>query len=124
MIYHVIEDAWDGFPFNVHSDPFIIEYIDAMGNKIKRDIVKYDPNVSKTRIDQECNDWIRDSFARNFTRKKIIKWFQFGNAKSWIMDAKIAYDELIHLANKGITMYLTKEKWQSINNGDDSIESW
>ena len=29
-VYHLIEDSWDNFPFNVHMDPFSVKYIDKV----------------------------------------------------------------------------------------------
>lgn len=123
-IYHVIEDTWDKFPFEVHSQPFQVEYIDNNGKNVIRDVVKYDPNVSMTRIDHEKGDWIREMFTKHFTKKGILQRFRFGEADSWMMSSQLLYAELIRLAEKGITMYLTKEQWKSMNSGDENIDFW
>lgn len=56
-LYHVLEDNWNGFPIKVHyPEPFKVRYIDADGRLIERELVLLDPEVSRTRIDQEVRE--------------------------------------------------------------------
>lgn len=120
-VYHVIEDAWDGFPFEVHSNSFSVTYIDAQGNTVNRQVCKYDPWVSRSRIDKPESEWIRQMFTYHLSRKGILQRCRFGKADSWTIEANPLSIELKHLASKGITMYLTKKQWDSRN---ESIDSW
>ncbi|HPJ67666.1 MAG TPA: AAC(3) family N-acetyltransferase [Desulfobacteraceae bacterium] len=123
-LYHIIEDTWEDFPFRVYMDPFRVKYIDTAGNTIMREALRYDPTVSSTRIDHEGGKWIRERFTAHFTRKGILRWFMFGDAESWVMDTQHLYSELKRLAGKGITMYLTKDKWITMSGGSESTDSW
>lgn len=123
-IYHIIEDTWEDFPFRVYMDPFRVKYIDTAGNTIMRETLRYDPTFSSTRIDHEDGKWIREKFTEHFTRKGMLRWFMFGDAESWVMDTQPLYSELKRLAGKGITMYLTKDKWRTMSGGSESIDSW
>lgn len=123
-IYHVIEDTWEQFPFRVYSDPFRIEYINADGDRVTRDVVRYDQRIAATRIDREAGAWIRDQFTAHFERKGILQRFRFGNAESWVMDSGDLCAELKRLAGRGITMYLTRDEWMARNGGSASTDSW
>jgi aminoglycoside 3-N-acetyltransferase len=123
-IYHVIEDTWEEFPFRVYSDPFRMEYIDAVGDRVTRDVVRYDQRIAATRIDREAGAWIRDQFTAHFERKGILQRFRFGSAESWVMDTGDLCAELKRLAGGGITMYLTRDEWTARNGGSASTGAW
>lgn len=123
-VSHYIEDTDNSFPIEVHSPPFMVEYIDQSGKTVKREVVRYDPAVSANRIGSKNTEWINEKMTQHFTRLGIMRWFQYGQAKSWVMEAEPVYQELLKLAKKGITIYLTEQKWKSMNAGDGSIESW
>ncbi len=123
-VAHYLEDTYDRFPFSVHAPPFNVTYIGAEGNTITRPVIRYDPVRAATRIDHAKGQWILAMFTSHFTRLKIIRWFKYGEAKSWVMQAMPLYEELRRLAAKGITMYLTRDEWLKMNAGDESIESW
>jgi len=123
-VAHFLEDTYEGFPFAVHAPPFAVKYIDGNGDIIEREIIRYDPIVSSTRIDQAADGWILGAFTRHFTEAGILRWFRFGRADAWVMNARPLYDELRRLADKGITMYLTREQWKTMNDGNTSTDSW
>ena len=121
---HYLEDTWDGFPLAVYAPPFEVTYLDASGNQITRDVLRYDPECARTRIDQAANSWILHAFTTHFTKHGILQWFHVGNANAWTVNAQPLYTELKRLAEKGITMYLTKKEWQAMNSGHTDIDSW
>lgn len=109
-VAHYLEDTWDGFPFEVHSDPRKVSYIDSEGKTISRMIGRYDPKVSRTRIDHPEGRWICEQLTGHLIKAGILKMFAFGEADAWQMKASILRDELKRLAQKGVTMYLTKDQ--------------
>ncbi|MBD3298992.1 MAG: hypothetical protein GF341_10075 [candidate division Zixibacteria bacterium] len=121
-VAHYIEDTYDGFPFDVHAEPFEVTYIDAQGRSVTRDVARYDPVRSKTRIDHPEGAWILERFTDHFTRRGILHWFTYGRARAWTMNIRALHDELMRLLDKGITMYLTREEWTRMNDGDEGIE--
>jgi aminoglycoside N3'-acetyltransferase len=123
-VAHYLEDTYEGFPFAVHAPVFAVRYVDADGDTLTRDVIRYDPDVAERRIDHPQGTWILRMFTDHFTRRGILRWFRFGRADAWVMNAQPLYDELKRLADKGITMYLTREQWLSMNDGCDGIEDW
>jgi aminoglycoside 3-N-acetyltransferase len=123
-IYHVIEDTFDKFPLKVYEKPFISKYIDSSGNPINREILRYDDNIAATRIERPSSTWIREAFTSHLARRNILTQFTVGNAACWVMESDVLCAELRRLAEKGITMYMTRDEWKRMNNGDDSIDSW
>jgi len=109
-VAHCLEDTWDGFPFEVHTDVFEVSYIDADGQLVKRKVRRFDPAVAKTRVDYPAGTWIRQQLTAHFVKKGIMKTFSCGEATAWTMSARPLYDELKRLAAKGVTMYLTPQK--------------
>jgi hypothetical protein len=114
-LYHVLEETWDVFPIKVHyTEPFKIRYIDPRGELIERELIILDPQVSKTRIDQEMEGaWIRNWLTQHMRSQGILHEFRLGQSMSWIVDAKSFYEELILLAKKGITIYTTKREFET-----------
>ncbi|MEW6412598.1 MAG: AAC(3) family N-acetyltransferase [Candidatus Zixiibacteriota bacterium] len=108
-VAHFLEDTWDDFPFEVHSDRASITYIDADGKETTRDVSRYDPKISRTRVDYPDGQWICKTLTEHMIRVGLMKQFKFGQADSWLMEARALYDELKRLAQKGVTMYLTED---------------
>ncbi len=123
-VSHFLEDTDETFPIAVHTPAFEAKYIDANGESVTRDVIRFDPKASITRIGSPNTEWINDSLTRHFTKLGIMKHFQYGNADSWVMNARPVFVELKRLAEKGITIYLTKDQWLEMNDGDASIDSW
>ena len=123
-VSHYLEDTDPEFPVEVHAPPFVVKYTDASGQTVEREVVRYDPAVTKDRIGSPNTEWICDRLTEHFSRMGIFKTFKFGNANAWVMEAQPVLVELKRLASKGITIYLTKEKWKTMNQGDESIASW
>lgn len=123
-VSHNLEDTDEPFPIEVHAPPFQVKYIDAAGNSVSREVIRFDPVVSATRIGLPGTEWICEMLTKHFTKLGIMQHFRFGNADSWVMDAKTVFGELKRLAQKGITIYLTEDEWKSMNSGDKSINSW
>ncbi len=119
--YHVVEDTWDAFPLPVYLPERSITYIDAEGQTVTRKVRRFDPEVSRTRIDHPEGAWIRERLTEHMIRKGLYRPFRYGAADAWVMDAKPFYDEMKRLAQKGITIYLTEEQW--VKRGE-SVESW
>jgi len=120
-VAHYLEDTWDKFPFNVHTSPFEVSYIDNEGNPVKRLVSRYDPYVSRTRIDYPEGAWIGEKLTNHLTNKGILKRFTFGDVDSWIMEAVPLYNELKRLAEKGVTMYLTEDRLTDQNR---DVSNW
>ncbi len=123
-VSHVLEDTDDTFPIEVHSPAFEAKYIDAEGNMITRDIIRFDPEISKTRIGSPDTEWINEMLTQHFTSLGVMRHFQYGKADSWVMKAAPVFEELKRLAKKGITIYLTEAQWKAMNEGNSSIDSW
>jgi aminoglycoside 3-N-acetyltransferase len=114
-LYHVLEENWNEFPIEVHChEPFKVRYIDAGGESIERELTVLDPNVSKTRIDQESEGaGIRHWLTNYMRRQGVLHEFKLGYATSWIVDTKVFYDQLKFLAQRGITIYTTKKEFEA-----------
>jgi aminoglycoside 3-N-acetyltransferase len=122
-LYHVLEENWNTFPIKVHyPEPFKVRYIDSRGELIERELIVLDPNVSKTRIDQEVEgEWIREWLTNYMRSQGILHEFRLGQSLSWIVDAKSFYDRLRFLALKGITIYTTKKEFDARSRWKDSL---
>jgi len=123
-VSHYLEDTGNDFPIDVYSPPFKVTYLDNDGVSVTREVLRYDPQTSATRIGSPNTDWICEKLTQHFTKLGIYQAFQYGNAESWVMHAQPVLAELRRLATKGITIYLSKEKWKSMNSGNESIDSW
>jgi aminoglycoside 3-N-acetyltransferase len=119
-LYHVLEENWNGFPLKVHiPEWFKVRYIDARGESIERELIVLDPNVSKTRIDQEAEGaWIRHWLTNYMRRQGVLHEFKLGYATSWIVNAKVFYDQLKFLSQRGITIYTTKMEFEARGGGE------
>lgn len=120
-VAHYLEDTWDGFPFEVRTGPHPVVYVDADGTRVEREVYRYDPKVAVTRIDYPDGKWIGEKLPDHFRRNGILRPFRYGEADSWIMDARALYEELKRLAGKNVTMYLTEDRLTDINR---DIENW
>ncbi|MBT3253107.1 MAG: AAC(3) family N-acetyltransferase [Candidatus Marinimicrobia bacterium] len=123
-VSHVLEDTDETFPIEVHSPAFKAKYVDSNGGSVIRDIIRFDPEVSKTRIGSPNTEWINEMLTKHFTKLGTMRHFRFGNADSWVMNAAPVFEELKRLAKLGITIYLTETQWKTMNGGDPSIDSW
>ncbi len=123
-VSHVLEDTDETFPIEVHSPVFEAKYIDPDGVTVTRDIIRFDPEVSKTRIGSPNTEWINKMLTEHFSTLGVMRHFKFGNADSWVMNAAPVFKELKRLAKKGITIYLTEAQWKAMNGGNSSIDSW
>jgi len=113
-LYHVLEDNWDGFPIKVHyPEPFMVRYVDANGLSLERELIVLDPDVARTRIDQHEGTWIRRWLTDHMRSRGILCEFKIGQASCWVVNARSFYDELKSLALEGITIYTTKEQFES-----------
>ncbi|MDH3889666.1 MAG: AAC(3) family N-acetyltransferase [candidate division Zixibacteria bacterium] len=120
-VAHCVEDTTDDFPIEVHTQAFEVTYIDGHGEQITREIRRYDPVVSETRIDYPRGRWILERLTQHLVGKGILAEFRCGAADAWIMPARPLYDELKRLATKGVTMYLTEEQ---LTDRNSDIENW
>lgn len=120
-IAHHLEDTWDRFPLAVHQPPFRVRYIDSKGETIEREVIRFNPAVARTRIDQPDGAWINEQFTKHLTRLGLLQHFNFGNAPSWLIRAGAQHNEVKRLAQKGITMYMTREEF---DRRGESLESW
>lgn len=107
--YHVLEDTWDAFPIKVYLPPVEISYVDRDGCSISRPVCRYNADVVRTRIDQPGSFFLRDWFTRHLEQRGVLRTFRYGEASAWTMDANSLYDELQHLARRGITIYSSKD---------------
>jgi aminoglycoside N3'-acetyltransferase len=120
-VAHYLEDTWKDFPFEVHSPPFLVKYIDSSGKIVERKIIRFDPDVARTRIDYPEGAWICQKLTEHLKRKRIYKPFNYGEAQAWSMESVELLNELKRLAAKGVTMYLTPERLTDQNR---DIENW
>ncbi len=120
-VAHYLEDTWDGFPFEVHSDIASITYIDATGRTVTREVARYDPKVARTRIDYPEGQWICKTLTEHMIRRGIMTVCKFGQADLWIMPARALFEEMKRLARKNVTMYLTEDKLTAENK---DITNW
>lgn len=112
--YHVIEELEDDFPVEVHCEnPVNVDLLDHEGNVMTMSVLPYNTLVSRTRIDQEANLWIRDSFTEHLRNKGILREGRIGRSHSWFVYAKDLYLFQRELAREGITIYTTKEEYMS-----------
>ncbi len=120
-LYHVLEENWSEFPIQVHCpEPFKVRYIDSRGEFIERELIILDPHVSKTRIDQEVEGaWIRKWLTHYMRKQGVLHEFKLGYASSWSVDAKVFYDQLKFLAQRGITIYTTKKEFEARGGEED-----
>ncbi|UCE23714.1 MAG: AAC(3) family N-acetyltransferase [Candidatus Zixiibacteriota bacterium] len=120
-VAHYLEDTWDGFPFEVHSDTVTVTYIDAEGTEVTREVSRYDPKVARTRVDYPDGQWICEKLTEHMIRVGVMNVFKFGQADLWIMEAPKLYQEMKRLARKNVTMYLTEDKLADENR---DITTW
>jgi aminoglycoside 3-N-acetyltransferase len=120
-VAHHLEDCWDGFPFEVHSENASTTYLDANGKQVARDVCRFDPEVAVTRIDYPEGKWICKTLTAHLARKGILIPFRLGRAESWVMDALSLYEEMKRLAKKNVTMYLTEDRLTDQNR---DTENW
>lgn len=120
-VAHCVEDTTSEFPFEVHTPVFEVTYIDSHGQQITREVCRFDPVVSETRIDYPKGRWILGKLTRHLVRKGLLTEFRCGSADAWIMRTRPLYDELKRLAAKGVTMYLTPER---LTDKNSAIDSW
>lgn len=114
--YHTIEELEDDFPVEVHcKEPVDVDILDYEGNIITMSVLSYDPFVTKTRIDQETNLWIRRHFARHLRSKGFLHEGRVGKSHSWFMYARNLYAFQHEMARKGITIYTTKKEYSKRN---------
>jgi aminoglycoside 3-N-acetyltransferase len=105
-LYHCAEDIGGDFPFRTYGEPFLGEYIDAQGLSVRRELVRYDADVARFRIDQPYGEWIRERLREHLERRGILRpAFMFGCARSWTMDATELIREIRALAISGVTIY-------------------
>jgi aminoglycoside N3'-acetyltransferase len=110
--YHVLEDTWDGFPFNPYSEPVDVTYIDSHGRTVTRRIAVYDRAKTHVRIDNELGVAVREFFTDHMRNVGVRHDFRFGNAPSFWMSARALYEEMKLLASRGITIYSPKERFE------------
>ncbi len=109
--YHVVEDTWGEYPLSVYCPARKLTYIDFKGNSIEREVCRYNPELSKTRIDQPGSEWLRGKLYDYLVSNGILKTFKIGNSDSWLIHCDKFYSEIKHLANNGITIYTTEQMW-------------
>jgi len=119
-VAHCLDDMWNEFPFEVHSPSFLAKYIDTRGNRVEREVFRYDPVVAEKRIDHPKGQWICEKLTAHLRKKGIMKFFKYGLADAWYMRADILYEELKRLAYKGVTMYLSEDQLDEHNKDTDN----
>jgi len=112
--YHVIEDTWDGFPFDPYDEPRLVTYIDAQGTLVTRSVQRYKASLSSNRIDDYSHLWIRLKITKVLDEHCHRRTFRFGHAHAWVIAAAEFANELKGLAAKGITIYLDENQWKSL----------
>ncbi len=103
--YHVLEDTWDGFPFDPYAPAEDVTYVDSDGNTVTRPIQRYDREKTRCRIDNDLGLRTREFFTRHMNEQGIRHEFQFGGAPAFWMPARKLYAEMQRLAERGTTIY-------------------
>ena len=113
--YHYLEDIMEEeFPLKTKVDNiYKLKCINQNNQPIEVEVQPLDPEVSKTRIDQEKNSFIRDYFWEIFKKTKVLRIGNIGNARSWWINTNVCYELLKRLAKLGITIYSTKDYLES-----------
>lgn len=113
--YHSVEELENNFPIKVHCDEKLeVKLLDNNGNIITMKVLPYNPEIARTRIDQEANLWIRKFITQYFRKKKVLKEGLVGKGPSYQIAAKDFYKVQIELMRKGITIYTTKDEYLNI----------
>lgn len=108
--YHVLEDTWSEFPIDVYLEPEDITYLDASGERVSRPVTRYRYDVRRTRIDQPGSRWLRTRMAAHLRSLGVMRDFTFGEAPSWVIQARSLYADLKELASEGVTIYSTADE--------------
>lgn len=111
---HVFEDTVSEFPLKVYSDmTFDARIIGKDGKEATLKIRAHDPQTSKTRINHEEGKWIRRFLVEYLTGKGLLHVGYVGRAKCWVIKAKYLFEAQKELLKLGITIYTTKDQYQS-----------
>ena len=110
--YHCLEDIETGFPLAVHTadSPLTVPCRGYSGETYSLSLNALDGVVARTRIDRPENAAIREFFTERLERHAGLRWFQVGEARSWVILASALYDEARNLMNNGVTIYSTREE--------------
>jgi aminoglycoside 3-N-acetyltransferase len=119
--YHVIEDTWDGFPFDPYDEPRLVTYIAADGTVVTRLVRSYAASRANNRIDDYGHLWIRRKITEVLDERSHRRTFRFGHGHAWVVPARECAQELKVLAARGITIYLDEKQWKAL--GQPSFSS-
>ena len=108
--YHVLEDTWDGFPFNTYQEAPELTYIDVEGNQVTRRVAYYNRDLAARRIDSDGGLSVKRFMTEHFKKKGLLHTFRYGSADSWWFSAREVFEELKTLANSGLTIYAHTER--------------
>ncbi len=112
--YHVIEDTWDGFPFDPYDEPRLVTYVDADGTLVARPVQSYAASRAGNRIDDYSHLWIRQKITEVLDEHCHRRTFRFGHGHAWVVPATEFAKRLKALAAKGITIYLDEKQWKAL----------
>jgi aminoglycoside N3'-acetyltransferase len=112
--YHVIEDTWDGFPFNPYDEPRRIAYVNSNGVLVERSVRRYAAEFRRNRIDSDSHLWIRQRITEFLDSRCQRRTFELGHGRAWIIPASGFAEGLKSLAQRHITIYLDKKQWQTL----------
>ena len=100
------------FPLAVHTadSPLTVPCRGYSGEAHSLSLNALDGVVARTRIDRPENAAIREFFTERLERHAGLRWFQVGEARSWVILASALYDEARNLMNNGVTIYSTREE--------------
>jgi aminoglycoside 3-N-acetyltransferase len=107
--YHVVEDTWPGFPLKLYMEPETVSYIDQAGNTIVRPLLRYNRELTGTRIDRNRGVWIREQFRALLLKRGKLTEFPVGAGVGWVISAKDLYGFVKELAEAGVTIYSTSD---------------
>jgi aminoglycoside 3-N-acetyltransferase len=108
--YHVLDDTWPEFPFDPYLRPEPVTYVDAQGTTVTRPVARYDRDRTKVRIDNDLGLTVRGFMTDHLRARGIRHDFTLGGAAAFWLPARAFYDELVALAQRGITIYSTDEE--------------
>lgn len=112
--YHCLEEIEETFPVDVFTpdSPIKVQCRDYSGVTHILSVCAHDPDPNKIqyRIDRPESKELRELFRRRFEQYALLKWYQIGQAKSWLVPAKRLYEEYKRLVENGITVYTSGEE--------------
>lgn len=103
--YHLIEEARSDYPLNVYDQGLRIEYVDFQGNKINREIKRFQSPLNEYRIERPRGKKIRKDFLNIMGQSQNFHECKIGRCKAWAIKSKNLYSIIEEWLDEGRTIY-------------------